>query len=247
MKAIILAAGYATRLGELTRDRAKPLLPIADRPMIEYLMDHVDSEKRIDHVYVVTNARFAASFQTWARERSGRAPVTVVDDQTTSDENKLGAIGDILFVKRETGLEDDVFIAAGDNLFDFDLAPFFESLDTRGTTIGLYDVGRLDLMPSYSEVQIMDDGRIVSMIEKPKAPTSTLIAIGLYGYQAADLAHLESYASGGGNLDSPGHFPAWLYRQKPVFGHLFEGTWFDIGSPDQYRDADKEWRALRSR
>lgn len=243
MKALILAAGYATRLGELTRDRAKPLLPIADRPIIEYLLDHIEREPAIDRTYVVTNSRFAGDFERWANSRSGKTPVTVIDDQTDSDATKRGAIGDMLYVKRQVGLDDDTFVAAGDNLFDFDLGSFFQSLRQRGSTIGLYDVGRLDLMPQFSEVRV-DDGRITNMIEKPQAPESTLMAVGLYAYRAADLRLLDRYATEGGNLDSPGHFPAWLHRQIPVFGHVFRGHWFDIGSPLQYREADQAWRAL---
>lgn len=241
MKALILGAGYATRLGELTKNRPKPLLPVAGKPMIDHLFAQLDSIPAIDHAYVVTNARFAGHFTHWAEQRLGRLPVTVLDDGTTSDENKLGAVGDILFSVQQAGIVEDLFVGAGDNLFEFDLRPFFASFRRNGSTIGLYDVGRLDLMPQYSEVQLDANQRITSMVEKPKNPRSTFMATALYAYQSEHLPLLQRYQDQGGNMDSPGHFPAWLHRQVPVYGYVFHGRWFDIGTPAQYREADEVW------
>jgi glucose-1-phosphate thymidylyltransferase len=245
MKALVLGAGYATRLGELTRDRPKPLLPIAGTPMVDYLFAQLDGIPQLDAAYLVTNARFADQFVRWAEQRRGRLPVTILNDGTTSDADKLGATGDIRFVVQQAGISEDLFVGAGDNLFDFDLRPFFAFFATHGTTIGLYDVGRLDLMPQYSEVRLDDDQRIVHLEEKPKHPTSTFMATALYLYQAAHLPLLDRYQEAGGNMDSPGHFPAWLYRQVPVYGHVFRGRWFDIGTPAQYRQADEAWQQQR--
>lgn len=241
MKALILGAGYATRLGELTRDRPKPLLPVAGKPMIDYLMEQLDALPRFDQVYVVTNARFADKFAAWAAARQGRLPVRVLNDGTTSDENKLGAVGDIRFAVQQAKIADDLFVGAADNLFDFDLRPYFEFFAEHGSTVGLYDVGRLDLMPQYSEVQLDSQQRITSFVEKPKEPQSTFMATALYSYRAEHLPLLEQYKAAGGNMDSPGFFPAWLHRQVPVFGYVFHGRWFDIGTPAQYREADEAW------
>jgi NDP-sugar pyrophosphorylase family protein len=136
---------------------------------------------------------------------------------------------------------EDLFVGAGDNLFEFDLRPFFASFRRNGSTIGLYDVGRLDLMPQYSEVQLDANQRITSMVEKPKNPRSTFMATALYAYQSEHLPLLQRYQDQGGNMDSPGHFPAWLHRQVPVYGYVFHGRWFDIGTPAQYREADEVW------
>lgn len=241
MKALILGAGYATRLGELTKNRPKPLLPVAGKPIIDHLFAQLDRVAAIDHAYVVTNDRFASHFAHWAEQRQGRLPVTVLNDGTTSDENKLGAIGDIFFAVQQAGIADDLFVGAGDNLFAFDLRPFFAFFSSRGSTIGLYDVGRLDLMPQYSEVQLDAEQRITSLVEKPARPTSTFMATAIYAYQAQHLPLLERYRAQGGNMDSPGHFPAWLHRQVPVYGYVFHGRWFDIGTPAQYQEADAVW------
>jgi glucose-1-phosphate thymidylyltransferase len=241
MKALILGAGYATRLGELTKNRPKPLLPIAGKPMIDHLFGQLDGIEEIDAAYVVTNARFADQFACWAAERRGRLPVTVLNDGTTTDQNKLGAIGDIRFTVHQAGITDDLFVGAADNLFDFDLRELFALFRQRGSCVGLYDVGRLDLMPQYSEVRLDGDQRITHLVEKPPQPTSTFMATALYIYQASHLPLLERYFAEGGNMDSPGRFPAWLHRHVPVYGHVFQGRWFDIGTPEQYRQANDVW------
>lgn len=141
MKALIMAAGYATRLYPLTKDRAKPLLPIAGRPIIDYIVDALDKVEEIDRILVVTNRRFAPSFREWAEKRRSRAPVAVIDDGTVSDADKLGAIGDIRFVIEKERIDDDLFVVLGDNLFDLDLGRLIPFFREKGITVAAYDVG----------------------------------------------------------------------------------------------------------
>ncbi|MCL4508047.1 MAG: nucleotidyltransferase family protein [Chloroflexi bacterium] len=241
MKTLILGAGYATRLGDLTKDRPKPLLHIAGRPIVDYILDQVERQPEMTEVYVVTNARFASHFTEWAARQIRRLPITIIDDGTTSDSNKLGALGDILFTVQQQGIADDLFVIAGDNLFDFDLRPFFMAFHQRGSTVGLYDVGRLDLMPQYSEVQLAPDGRIARFVEKPQHPSTTFMGIAVYCYRAEHLALLHRYRAEGNNMDSPGYFPGWLCSRGAVYGHIFRGRWFDIGRPEQYHEANLVW------
>ncbi len=241
MHAIILAAGYATRLGELTRNYPKPLLKVGGRSLIDHLLDKLEPVSLIERVDVVTNARFAPQFDGWARTQRRRFAVHVIDDGTDSDANKLGAVGDVLFTVRQLGLHGDVFVGAADNLFDFSLQPFFETFSARGSTVGLYDVGDLSAMPQYSEVQIDANQHITSFVEKPKAPVSTFMATALYAYKAAHVAMLETYKSEGHNMDSPGFFPAWLHKRAPVYGHVFRGRWLDVGTPERYHEAQVAW------
>ena len=246
MKGLILGAGYATRLGALTHNRPKPLLPIADRPILDYLLDHIEQESDISEVIIVTNARFAAHFQAWQTTQKRSLSLQILDDGTTSDENKLGAIGDIRFTIQKLHIDDDLFVIAGDNLFDFDLRPFFAACTQRGSIVGVYDVKDITLMPQYSEVQMDHDGRILRFVEKPKNPTTTFMAIALYAYRREHLPLLEDYARAGGNMDSPGYFPAWLSQRVAVYGHVFHGRWYDIGHIGQYREADAAWRSMRA-
>lgn len=235
MKALILAAGYATRLGALTRDFPKPLLPVAGRPIIDHLLEKVRETGAVapDGLFVVTNHRFAHLFETW-RERCEPPRPTVVDDGTTSDADKRGAIGDILYCIERASLDDDILVLAGDNLFGDALTSFVERFKTHGTCVGIYDVGSLEKVRRYSVVEVDDAGRITSFVEKPANPRSTLMAIAVYAYRRDDLRLLRAYRDAGGNLDSPGHFPAWLHRRVPVYGHRFAGPWIDIGSPEEY-------------
>lgn len=239
MKAIILAAGYATRLRPLTDSIAKQLLPIGGRPMMDWVCDKVEGVT--DDIHVVTNARFADDFERWGRARGG---ITVHDDGTTSNDDRLGAIGDIAFVLARTGADDDLLVVAGDNLFDFDLADFAEFRQAKGTAsaIAVYDCGDLELATHYGVVEVGEDSRLVSFEEKPSEPRSTLVATAAYLYDRAHAPLIERYLADGNPTDQPGRFAAWLCEREPVYGYRFAGPWFDVGSPEQLLEADNRWR-----
>lgn len=244
MKALILAAGYATRLYPLTRDRPKPLLPLADRPMIEYIMDKLLEVKELDHLYVVTNHKFARNFQDW---QPPHPPLTIVDDGTLSDEDKRGAVGDIHFVMEREGIDDDLLIIAGDNLFDFKITGLVEFFKKKGrrSSIVLYDVGDRELVKKYSAVTLDKEDRVIDFQEKPREPGTTLIAICLYLFPPVTLKKkIEEYLKNGLNPDAPGYFISWLCREEPVYGYKVSGRWYDIGGFDSYKKADSEYRSL---
>jgi glucose-1-phosphate thymidylyltransferase len=242
VKAIILAAGYATRLYPLTKNRAKPLLPIAGRPIIDYIVDALVAVDDIDHIYVVTNSRFADSFREWATARGARAPITVLDDGTTSDEDKRGAIGDIIFTLERERLDDDLFVVAGDNLFDLDLCRFIRFFRERGPTIAAYDVGDREAAKRYGIVAVDRDGRIVDFREKPNDPPSTLASLGMYALPRGNLELYRTYIKEGNSPDAPGNFIRWLYPRQAVYAYVFSGVWYDIGDLEMYRRADRLYR-----
>src|SRR5438093_7345966 len=167
MEALILAAGYATRLGQLTQNRAKPLLQVGPRPMIDYIFCQLAEMPAIRRVSVVTNHKFAAQFADWAASHGSAKPVSVINDGTTSDADKLGAIGDIRLVLRRNALDDDLLIVAGDNLFDFELARFVSFFREHGTSVGLYDTRDLEIMKHYAVVELDAAHRITEFQEKP--------------------------------------------------------------------------------
>ena len=247
MKALILAAGYATRLYPLTRDRAKPLLPVGGRPIIDYIVDSLESVAEIDRVYVVTNEKFTPSFRRWASEREGRLPIEVINDGTTSDDDKKGAIGDILFTIDRVGIDDDLLVVGGDNLFDLDMKKVVESFRRKGTTVVAYDIGDRDAARRYGIVATDADGRIVDFREKPEDPPSTLAATALYLFPREGLGLFRTYAAEGNNLDQPGRYIQWLYRKEPVYAHVFDGLWYDIGNIEMYRRADELYREKRGK
>jgi glucose-1-phosphate thymidylyltransferase len=245
MKAIILAAGYATRLRPLTDTIAKPLLPIAGRPLIDYLCDKIDDVQEVDALHLVTNARFAESFRRWAAARRGRLVPVVHDDGTTSNETRLGAIGDIQFTIERAGLAaQDLLVAAGDNLFDFSLADFvaFWRAKGDGSCIAVYECPDPALVPQYSVVELDANDRVVSFVEKPAQPQSNLVGIATYIYAAEHAALIPTYLHEGNSPDAPGNFIAWLHRRAPVYGYRFHGEWIDIGNHQQLLEADNRMR-----
>ena len=239
MKALILAAGYATRLRPLTDDRAKPLLPVGGRPMIDYTLAKIAEVPDVDEIHLVTNGRFAADFEAW-----GRGGVRVHDDRTTTNDDRLGAIGDIVFVADREGWEgEDVLVVAGDNLFDFSLADYVAWWSAKdGSAIAVYEQPNRELVSQYSVVELDGDDRVVGFEEKPEKPETNLTAIATYVYHRAHLALLRAYLAEGNSPDQPGHFIAWLHSRAPVYGYRFGGEWLDIGDRAQLLEADNRYR-----
>jgi glucose-1-phosphate thymidylyltransferase len=241
MRALILAAGYATRLAPLTDSIAKQLLPVGGRPMMDWVCDKV--EELTGDIHVVTNSRFAGDFERWAEARGGG--VRIHDDGTVSNEDRLGAIGDIAFVLERAGAADDLLVIAGDNLFDFSLVDFGAFWQDKGlaSAVAIYDCHDLELATHYGVVDVGEDGRIVGFEEKPSEPRTTLVATATYLYHRDHVPLVSRYLAEGHAPDQPGRLVAWLYGREPVYGYRFTGAWFDIGSREQLLEADNRWRA----
>jgi glucose-1-phosphate thymidylyltransferase len=234
VKALILAAGYATRLRPLTDTVPKQLLPVGGRPMVDWILDRI-VETSADEVHLVTNARFAADFERWAQGKD----VHVHDDGTTSNEDRLGAIGDIAFV----GLDDDLLVIAGDNLFDFSLADYESYWHAKGgSCVAVHDVGDLELAKKYGIVDVDEDDRITNFVEKPEHPPTTLCATATYLYRRDHAALVSTYLEDGNPPDQPGNFVAWLHKREPVYAYRFPGEWYDIGDEAQLLEADNRMR-----
>jgi glucose-1-phosphate thymidylyltransferase len=238
VKALILAAGYATRLRPLTDETPKQLLPVGSRPIVDWILEKI-AETDADEVHLVTNGRYVDDFQRWAR---GKA-VRIHDDGTTSNEDRLGAIGDIQFVRERARLDDDLLVIAGDNLFDFSLADFVAyGRAKNGSCIAVHDVGELELARQYGIVSVDAEDRITSFVEKPPEPPSTLAATATYLYLREHMRLLDAYLRDENPLDQPGNFVAWLHTRAPVYAYRFSGDWFDIGDRRQLLEADNRLR-----
>jgi glucose-1-phosphate thymidylyltransferase len=242
VKAVLLCAGYATRLRPLTEHVPKPLLPLAGRPMLDWLMDRVDELDDVDEVHVVTNHRFAGDFERWA---AGRTGVHVHDDGTTTNENRLGAVGDIAFTIERAGLDDDLVVIAGDNLFDYSLAAYAGWWRGKGaaSAVAVKDVGDLRLASQYGVVELDGSDRIVALVEKPAEPASPLAATAMYLFHRAHVPLIARYLEEGNAPDFSGAFLEWLVPREPVYGYRFEGDWLDIGDQGQLLEADNSLRA----
>jgi glucose-1-phosphate thymidylyltransferase len=243
MNVLILAAGYATRLYPLTLTQPKPLLPVAGKPMIEHVLDHLAPIGGIDRVYVVTNAKFAGHFQKWADHygaTKSRLNFTIVNDGSTDDSNKLGAIGDLRLVLQRERVNDDLIVVAGDNLFSQSLEAFGTFCrEKNAPVLGVYDVGSLEQAKKYGVVTLDGTGRVSSFVEKPEKPASTLIGIALYFYPRATLPLIDQYVAEGNNPDQPGRLIQWLYPRLPVYTWQVPGLWYDIGSKETLEEANR--------
>jgi glucose-1-phosphate thymidylyltransferase len=243
MNVLILAAGYATRLYPLTLNKAKPLLVVGGKPIIEWLVDNLSGIPDLETIYVVTNDKFAADFQTWSQSYQKRHPefkFKIINDGSTSEEDKLGAIGDINFVITHENLsQTSLLIAAGDNLFTNSLADFVKYARNTDVTIAAYDVGDSEAIKKYGNVSVDAEGILTRFEEKPQEPQGTLAAIALYYYSPAVLSLLRTYLAAGNNADQPGRFVQWLYTRKPVKTFQIKGRWLDIGSKETLENADR--------
>jgi glucose-1-phosphate thymidylyltransferase len=248
MKLIILAAGYATRLYPLTLNQPKPLLTVAGKPMLEHVLDNLAGIPHLDHAYIVTNAKFADHFQRWTESyQRPDLDFTIVNDQSTSDENKLGAIGDTHLVLTRHDIEDDIMIVGGDNLFSENLSDFGEFCRQReAPVLAVYDVGNLEEIKKYNSIAIDEEGRIEFFEEKPAQPKSTLTGIALYYYPKSTLPLIRQYIAEGNNPDQPGRLVQWLYPRVPFYTWRVPGTWFDVGSKETLEEANRVFEGLKS-
>jgi glucose-1-phosphate thymidylyltransferase len=221
------------------------LLPLAGRPMLDYLLDRVDEIAELDEVHLVSNARFADDFRSWAAERGGRLRVQVWNDGTVSNDDRLGAIGDIRFTIEQAGLgDDDLFVVAGDNLIGYDLRDYVRFWRERGgSAIALRHEPDGELIKQFGVVELDGADRVVSFEEKPSEPRSSLAATAAYLYAADHVSLVPQYLEEGNPPDAPGNLIAWLHSRAPVYGYRFTGDWLDIGNKQQLLEADNLMRS----
>jgi glucose-1-phosphate thymidylyltransferase len=242
VKALLLAAGYATRLRPLTDTIAKPLLPVGGRPMIEWIVDRVSELGEIREIDVVTNSRYAAEFREWAAGRN----IVVHDDGTSSNDDRLGALGDVAFAAEQGNLDDDdLLVIAADNLFEFSLRNYVNFWREKGeaSAIAVHRLADPSLATLYGVVELDDEDRVVSVEEKPAAPRSDLVSTATYLFSRDHVRLLERYLAEGHPPDPPGRFIVWLHDREPVYGYRFSEDWLDIGDPAQLLEADNRYRA----
>lgn len=233
-----MAGGYATRLFPLTRHRAKPLLPMGGRPIIDHILDRLEGVDGIVQVVISTNKKFEGQFAEWLSQRA-QGNVRVRAEPSDGKGNKLGAIRALGGLIAEMG-GDDFLIIAGDNLVTSDLGDMVRLYrEKKSTIIGIYDVGDIEAVKGYSAVEMDAEGRIVSFEEKPKNPRSTTIGTCIYLFPNRSANRIHEYLAEGHNPDNPGSFIGWLSEREPVYGYLLQGRWWDIGTPKSYEDAKR--------
>jgi len=240
MHAIILAAGYATRMYPLTENTPKPLLPIGKKLMIDYIIERLP--KDLKGIHIVTNAKFFPQFQQWAKGKN----VNIVNDETSSNEARLEGIGDILFTINSQNIDDDLMIIAGDNLFEFDLNKMVDEFKAKKTPIvALSDLkDKNKLAKKFGTVEIDKNNRIIGFEEKPEHPKTTLASTACYILSKNHIATLKKYVEIIKEKKALGFFFIWLYTQEPVHCVIYQDKWHDIGSLEEYKIVNELYKKL---
>jgi len=243
MKGIILAAGYGTRMGVISKNTPKPLLPIGGKSIIEYLFEKLSPIQSINHYYIITNGKFFSAFKSWETDflshRNGHISLDLINDQSTSNENRLGAIGDIQFLLNTVQINEDVLITAGDNLYQFDILDYYHYFKTKQRDcICILPVNNREQLQRTGVVEVDENFQVIGFEEKPSEPKSTYACPPLYFLKAETLPLIETYLKSGQNSDAPGHFIKWLYQQRPVYAYLIRGKRYDVGNLETYRLAN---------
>lgn len=242
MKNIVIAAGYATRLGELTRNFPKPLLKIGENTILGRMLDDIDRIPEIDEHIVITNHKFAPIFEEWAAKKHS---FSIVDDGTSSNETRLGAVKDIQFAIEQLHLDDDLLVMAGDNLLDFSLAAFIRYAQQKNATCVMryYEADETKLRRS-GVAEVAADDRILSMEEKPAQPKSHWCMPAFYYYTRHDSRLIQQAIDAGCGTDAPGSFISWLCTQTNVYAWEMPGKRYDIGNLASYEEVKKVFKGV---
>lgn len=240
MKAVVLAAGYATRLYPLTLNTPKPLLEIAGRTILDRILDKLPEEGGVDGIVLVSNAKFYGRFLAWKETSGRRERVTVLGDGSTDNDNRLGAVADLAFAAARAGIADDCLVLAGDNLFDFDLGAFIGFFHSRNTDCITTHIQKdREKLKRTGVIELSEDSRVLSFEEKPAEPKTNFAVPPFYIYKKDTLPLLEIFLKEGNDPDAPGNFIPWLLKRKPVSAFLFEGERYDIGNLETYHAAQE--------
>ena len=231
MKAILLVAGYATRLYPLTKDYPKALLSVGGKPLLDHILVQLDKISEIDEIHVVSNDKFYPIFCQWAQGKCD-SRLHVHNDGTRDDTTKRGAIGDIAYVLEKAQIQDDCLIVAGDNLLMIDYKDFYDMYLEKGRTSLLLaqKIDDLDTLRRFAVAELDDSGRVTHLIEKPQVPPSDNGVFALYLYPAEVVGMIGQYLSEGNSPDAPGNFPVWLIGRTPVYAYVTDKPCYDIGT-----------------
>jgi glucose-1-phosphate thymidylyltransferase len=241
MFAVVLAGGYAKRLWPLTLNKPKALLPVAGRPVIDYVIEKLTRlNPKIGRIVVSTNLRFQPQFEDWLQARTNNARgIELMPENSISEKEKLGAVRALAEVVEKIG-EEDVLVLPGDNLFTDDLEGFVGFFREKHVpVVALFDAGSVDETRKGSNVIVDEDGRVLEFVEKSVHPTTTLVGAAIYAFPAGIGRRLKQYVRLGLNVDEPGRFIEWLHKQEPVYGYMFKEYIWDIGTLDSYEAADE--------
>lgn len=240
---MILAAGYATRLYPLTENFPKPLLKVQDKTILDWLVDDIDTLGEVDEYVVISNHRFAHHFEEWAATKPMK--ITVVDDGTSTNETRLGAVKDIQFAIDQLGLDDDMLVIAGDNVLDFSLTKFISyAKEKKSSCIMRYYEPVMEKLVKCGVVTIDDDDLVLNMTEKSPAPATHWCCPPFYFYSREDAKQVQVGIEAGCGVDAPGSYIAWLCQQSKVYAMEMPGKRYDIGNMASYEKVQEDYKGI---
>lgn len=243
MKCIILAAGYATRMYPLTENFPKPLLEISGKPIVDWLIDDLDKGGDIDEYVIISNHKFIDFFNSWAENSRLKGKITVIDDGSTANENRLGAVKDILFAVEKCNIRDDVIVLAGDNLLDFSLRSFVDYFKgVKASCVMRYFEENENNLKKTGVATVDENGLITKMVEKPAEPESNWAVPPFYIYSKNDLEKIALGIEQGCPIDAPGSFISWLCANTKVYAMEMPGQRYDIGSIQGYEEIKNSFK-----
>ena len=243
MKCLILAAGYATRLYPLTENFPKPLLEVKGKTILDWLVDDIDTSELVDQYIVVSNHKFVGHFKKWAEGK--KQNITVLDDGTSTNETRLGAVKDIQFAIDEQTLDDDLLIIAGDNVLDFSLVKFIQyAIEKKTSCIMRYFEPDMKRLQKSGVIVVENDGLVINMQEKPEKPQSTWCCPPFYFIVRKDVPMVAKGIEAGCGTDAPGSFIAWLYKKVSVYAMRMPGKRYDIGTLESYEWIKNEYQGI---
>lgn len=236
MKAIILAAGFATRLYPLTKNKAKALLEIKGKPIIEYIVEKIKEVEAVNEIVIVTNNKFYNDFLVWKNKKEDEK-IKILNDGVDSEKEKLGAIGDLLFAIEQENIQEDIFVIAGDTLFKSSLKYLYGLFkkENKDLTI-LYDVHNIEEAQKLG-VALVENNLIIDFQEKPSKPKSTLCSVPAYFYKKRTLELIKQFMQEEYNKDQPGRFLEYLHKKVPVYAYTKEEKYINVGTIEELEQA----------
>lgn len=240
MKCILLCAGYATRLFPLTENFPKALLEIGKRPLLDYIVDEVNTINEVDDIYLITNAKYAPHFEKWAKKKNNIKKITVINDGTTSNTDRLGAIGDIKYTIDKMKIQDDLLIIAGDNLFTFKLKDMMDYYNkVKVPVVSVKEINDKNVLKGLAVVAADENNTMTDCVEKPEDPKSNLGAYAEYIYPKQIIEMIDQYINEGNNKDAPGNLVSWLYKRTTVKVFKFDGECYDVGTHESLKEVNE--------
>ena len=243
MKCILICAGYATRLFPLTKNFPKALIEVGERPILDYILDKVNELDEVDSIYVVTNNKYYNHFVDWNESKNNIKPIKILNDHTMSNDDRLGAIGDIWYTIEQEDINDDILVIAGDNLFDYSLTGVIDYYkEKKGAVVCTKVCKDINLLKAFAVATVDEDNKILELEEKPENPKSNIAVYATYVYPKSVIKLIKEYLEEGNKPDAPGYLVQYLYKKMDVYTYNFIGNCFDVGTHESLKEVNKLYK-----